>query len=158
VPAGTCGPLRELHTQEEPHSSIQVEPHTRPSLRDGRTAYAVLSREPNFLWPPSRLRKSPGAAPVGAAPASTRLDRGERRPGPHGFAVRAARLPSRSVRRRCARCRHPVRETNLSAPFVRARLRAHGISRPARACRARRCRVHRIPGSRSWRLTPPLRN
>jgi hypothetical protein len=24
VPAGTRGPLREMHTQEEPHSSIQV--------------------------------------------------------------------------------------------------------------------------------------
>jgi len=34
--------------QRRPHSSIQVVPITRPSLRDGRTAYAVLSREPNF--------------------------------------------------------------------------------------------------------------
>ncbi|MFK4485239.1 hypothetical protein ABIA45_000317 [Bradyrhizobium sp. USDA 336] len=41
---GTRGPLREKHTQEEPHSSIQVKPNTRPSLRDGRTAYAALSR------------------------------------------------------------------------------------------------------------------
>jgi len=48
VPTGTRGPLREMHTQEEPHSSIQVTPITRPSLRDGWTAYAVLSREPNF--------------------------------------------------------------------------------------------------------------
>ena len=48
VPTGTRGPLREMHTQKEPHSSIQVWPITRPSLRDGRTAYAVLSREPNF--------------------------------------------------------------------------------------------------------------
>jgi len=36
-----------------------VVPITRPSLRDGRTAYAVLSREPSSLWPPSRLRNSP---------------------------------------------------------------------------------------------------
>lgn len=49
VPAGTRGPLREMHTQEEPHSSIQVWPNARPSLRDGRTAYAVLSREPMLL-------------------------------------------------------------------------------------------------------------
>ena len=48
VPARTRGPLRDMRTQEEPHSSIQVVPITRPSLRDGRTAYAVLSREPNF--------------------------------------------------------------------------------------------------------------
>jgi hypothetical protein len=38
-----------MHTQEEPHSSIQVWPDTRPSLRDGWTAYAALSREPNVL-------------------------------------------------------------------------------------------------------------
>ena len=42
---------------EEPHSSIQVVPITRPSLRDGRTAYAVLSREPNF---PSGLPRPRG--------------------------------------------------------------------------------------------------
>ena len=48
VPARTRGPLREKRTQKEPHSSIQVVPITRPSLRGGRTAYAVLSREPNF--------------------------------------------------------------------------------------------------------------
>src|SRR5439155_12499211 len=38
---------RKAHA-EKPHSSIQVVPITRPSLRDGWTAYAVLSREPNF--------------------------------------------------------------------------------------------------------------
>jgi len=48
VPTGTRGLLREMHTQQEPHSSIQVVPITRPSLRDGRTAYGALSREPNF--------------------------------------------------------------------------------------------------------------
>ncbi|PSO16164.1 hypothetical protein C7G42_25775, partial [Bradyrhizobium sp. MOS003] len=48
VPAGTRGPLREMHTQKEPHSSIQVSPITRPSLRDGWTAYAVISREPTI--------------------------------------------------------------------------------------------------------------
>ena len=44
---------------EELHSGIQVKPNTRPSLRSGWTAYAVLSREPNSFWPPSPLRKSP---------------------------------------------------------------------------------------------------
>jgi len=39
--------------QKELHSGIQVKPNTRPSLRDGRTAYAVISREPNSFWPPS---------------------------------------------------------------------------------------------------------
>ncbi|SPP93463.1 protein of unknown function [Bradyrhizobium vignae] len=55
---------------KRPHSSIQVEPITRPSLRDGRTAYAALSREPNSFWPPSRSRNSPAAAPVDATVAS----------------------------------------------------------------------------------------
>ena len=48
VPAGTCGLLRERHAQRRPHSSIQVSPITRPSLRSGRTAYAVISREPTI--------------------------------------------------------------------------------------------------------------
>ena len=39
--------------QGEMHSGIQVKPNTRPSLRSGLTAYAVLSREPNSFWPPS---------------------------------------------------------------------------------------------------------
>jgi len=33
---------------KRPHNSIQVVPITRPSLRSGLTAYAVLSREPIF--------------------------------------------------------------------------------------------------------------
>ncbi|MET3361078.1 hypothetical protein ABH972_003591 [Bradyrhizobium ottawaense] len=48
VLARTRGPLREMHTQKEPHSSIQVVPITRPSLRSGWTAYAVISREPTI--------------------------------------------------------------------------------------------------------------
>jgi len=44
APAVRCA----KRTRRKPHSSIQVSPITRPSLRDGRTAYAVLSREPNF--------------------------------------------------------------------------------------------------------------
>ena len=75
VPDGTRGPLREMHTQEEPHSSIQVKPNTRPSLRDGRTAYAVLSREPNSFWPPSPRRKSPAPRRLTRLPHSQGLDR-----------------------------------------------------------------------------------
>ncbi|MEY9133429.1 hypothetical protein ACVIWV_000687 [Bradyrhizobium diazoefficiens] len=44
---------------EKLHSGIQVKPNTRPSLRSGRTAYAVLSREPSSFWPPSSSRNSP---------------------------------------------------------------------------------------------------
>ncbi|TWB55545.1 hypothetical protein FBZ94_10761 [Bradyrhizobium sacchari] len=60
---------------KEPHSSIQVVPITRPSLRDGRTAYAVLSREPNSLWPPSRPRNAPAARRLTQLPPPQELDR-----------------------------------------------------------------------------------
>ncbi len=55
--------------RRKPHSSIQVKPNTRPSLRDGRTAYAALSREPSSFWPPSPQRNSPAPAPVDATAA-----------------------------------------------------------------------------------------
>ena len=74
---GTRGPLRERHTQEEPHSSIQVKPNTRPSLRDGRTAYAVLSREPSSFWPPSPWRKSPAPRRLTRVPHPPGLDRSD---------------------------------------------------------------------------------
>ncbi|MBR0699164.1 hypothetical protein JQ599_04555 [Bradyrhizobium diazoefficiens] len=67
MPTDTRGPLREMHTQEEPHSSIQVTPITRPSLRDGRTAYAVLSREPNFPLASLAVRIDDAVHPVGLA-------------------------------------------------------------------------------------------
>ena len=67
VPTGTRGPLREMHTQEEPHSSIQVVPITRPSLRDGRTAYAALFREPNFPLASLAVRIDDAVHPVGLA-------------------------------------------------------------------------------------------
>ena len=60
---------------KEPHSSIQVEPITRPSLRDGRTAYAVLSREPSSLWPPSPSRNSPAPRRLTRSPPPQELDR-----------------------------------------------------------------------------------
>ncbi|MCS3979396.1 hypothetical protein M2191_004079 [Bradyrhizobium japonicum] len=63
--------------QRRPHSSIQVVPITRPSLRDGRTAYAALSREPNSLWPPSSLRKSPAPRRLTRLPHSQALDRSD---------------------------------------------------------------------------------
>ena len=59
----------------KPHSSIQVEPITRPSLRDGRTAYAVLSREPNSFWPPSLQRNSPVPRRLTRSPPPQELGR-----------------------------------------------------------------------------------
>ena len=60
---------------KEPHSSIQVVPITRPSLRDGWTAYAVLSREPSSFWPPSPSQKSPAPRRLTQMPHPPGLDR-----------------------------------------------------------------------------------
>ena len=57
------------------HSGIQVKPNTRPSLRDGRTAYAVLSREPSSFWPPSPSRNSPTPRRLTRLPPPQELDR-----------------------------------------------------------------------------------
>ncbi|MFK4579441.1 hypothetical protein ABIF83_002888 [Bradyrhizobium ottawaense] len=77
VLARTRGPLREKHTQKEPHSSIQVVPITRPSLRGGWTAYAVISREPTI---PSGLPRPANwmmqSARLGSLAPSQGLDRG----------------------------------------------------------------------------------
>ena len=62
-------------TRRKPHSSIQVVPITRPSLRDGRTAYAALSREPNSFWPPSPSRNSPAPRRLTRMPHPPRLGR-----------------------------------------------------------------------------------
>jgi hypothetical protein len=43
APAVHCAHI----AQRKPHSSIQVKPNTRPSLRSGWTAYAALSQEPS---------------------------------------------------------------------------------------------------------------
>ena len=60
---------------EKLHSGIQVKPYTRPSLRSGRTAYAVLSREPSSFWPPSLPRNSPAPRRLTRLPPSQELDR-----------------------------------------------------------------------------------
>jgi len=108
----------------KPHSSIQVVPITRPSLRSGLTAYAVLSREPNSFWPPSprelTMRLTRLGAPhlresltVATTARTTRFCR------THGSRVR------RMIHRLCRRCRKNAGETNLTAPLVDARFRAH---------------------------------
>jgi len=91
VPASTRGLLRERHAQKEPHSSIQVSPITRPSLRSGWTAYAVISREPTIPLASLAPRIDDAVRPVGLAHISARAWPWQRRSGPHGFAVRTAR-------------------------------------------------------------------
>ncbi|MGY3456864.1 hypothetical protein ACVWW5_002314 [Bradyrhizobium sp. LM3.4] len=61
--------------QKELHSGIQVKPNTRPSLRSGFTAYAVLSREPSSFWPPSPSRQSRTSRRLTRMPPPPRLDR-----------------------------------------------------------------------------------
>jgi hypothetical protein len=62
---------------EEPHSSIQVSPITRPSLRDGWTAYAVISREPTIPFGlPRPANLDDAVCPVGLARTFAGLDRG----------------------------------------------------------------------------------
>jgi len=65
---------RKAHAGK-PHSSIQVVPITRPSLRSGWTAYAVLSREPSSFWPPSPSRNSPTPRRLTQMPHPPGLDR-----------------------------------------------------------------------------------
>ncbi|MEY9757187.1 hypothetical protein ABIE73_004582 [Bradyrhizobium yuanmingense] len=121
APAVRCA----KRTRRKPHSSIQVVPITRPSLRDGRTAYAVLSREPSSFWPPSPSQKSPAPRRLTPMPHSRELDRSNdgqdhtvlpyARPAisPAVFPDTVDSAGNLQTRR------------NLAAPFVRARPRAH---------------------------------
>jgi hypothetical protein len=59
----------------EMHSGIQVKPNTRPSLRSGLTAYAVLSREPSSFWPPSPRELTMRLTRLGAPHLRKRLGR-----------------------------------------------------------------------------------
>src|SRR5438105_11087411 len=61
-----------------------------------------------------------------------------------------ARLAAhRMISRRCRRCRKNAGETNLTAPLVSTKPRAHGEqSAPPTPLAPERCRVHRKPGSR----------
>ena len=134
---------------EEPHSSIQVVPITRPSLRDGRTAYAALSREPSSLWPPSPRRKSPAPRRLTRLPHSQGLDRSNDGQD-HTVLPYARPVISPQFSRPCRRSRKLAGETKPgSAVRPRDAQGSRRAIRPAPAFRARRCRVHRKPGSRT---------
>ena len=134
---------------EEPHSSIQVVPITRPSLRDGRTAYAALSREPSSLWPPSPRRKSPAPRRLTRLPHSQGLDRSNDGQD-HTVLPYARPAISPQFSRPCRRSRKLAGETKPdSAVRPRDAKDSRRAIRPAPAFRARRCRVHRKPGSRT---------
>ncbi|MGY4630231.1 hypothetical protein ACVWY3_007987 [Bradyrhizobium sp. USDA 4486] len=104
--------------QKRPHNSIQVKPNTRPSLRSGRTAYAVLSREPNSLWPPSPSQKSPAARRLTRLPHPQELDRSndgqDHTVLPYAFS--AARPHEASGSRRAIRPAPDISHTTLPRP------------------------------------------
>ena len=52
APAGTRGPLCAI-ARRQCTAAYRAAETSRPSLRSGLTAYAVISREPISLWPPS---------------------------------------------------------------------------------------------------------
>jgi len=119
----------------KPHSSIQVWPNTRPSLRDGLTAYAVLSREPNSFWPPSprelTMRFTRLGSPhlrdsltVATTARTTRFCRTRVRPMPQRLSAVCTRAESMLARRTSQR-RSSTRGFGLT-----------GTTRPARTSRA----------------------
>ena len=125
VPAGTRGPLREMHTQKEPHSSIQVSPITRPSLRDGWTAYAVISREPHFPFglarPTNWMMQS---TRLGSLAPSQELDRGNDGQD-HTVLPYARPAMSPQFFQPCRRSRKLTSETKPDSAVVRTWPRAH---------------------------------
>ncbi len=133
---------------KEPHSSIQVVPITRPSLRDGRTAYAALSREPSSLWPPSPPRNSPAPRRLTRSPPPQELDRSndgqDHTVLPHarpaffaaGFDdvvhVAAAPLARRACQRRSSARYRGLTESNPPCPRPLAPDTAASTASPAR--------------------------
>jgi len=122
APAVRCA---KMHTQEEPHSSIQVWPITRPSLRGGRTAYAVLSREPNF---PSGLPRSTNwmmqSARSGSLAPSRKLDRSNDGQD-HTVLPYARPAMSPQSSQPCRRSRKLTGETKPNSAVRRTRPRDH---------------------------------
>ncbi len=132
----------------KPHSSIQAKPNTRPSLRGGLTAYAVLSREPNSFWPPSPRRFAMRLTRLGAPHLRDKLDRSD--DGRDHTVLPYARPPDAKGSRSSVHTRRKnVGETNFTAPLIHTRFRAHRDYPPCPHPSCRRCRVHRKPGSRS---------
>jgi hypothetical protein len=141
---GTRGPLREKHTQKEPHSSIQVKPNTRPSLRSGLTAYAVLSREPSSFWPPSPRELMAQSTRLGSLAPPQELGRSDDGQDhtvlPYAHSLTATEpdgvvhTATGILARRTFSAAHP-HEASGSRRAIR----------PALNLSCRRCRVHRNP-------------
>jgi hypothetical protein len=119
VPDAPAASRVEKNTRVSHHRSTGI---TRHSLRNGFTAYIVLSPATNsFLSPSSTDMVLPDPVGLEKPPPTWHQ---QRMPGPHGFAVRFSAVRLRAVNR--------SQET-----------------RPAISSARRRCRVHRIPSQRS---------
>jgi hypothetical protein len=124
---------------KRPHSSIQVAPITRPSLRSGLTAYAVLSREPSSFWPPSLPRIDDALHPVGLHAPPRKLGRSN--DGQDHTVLPYARLagsphylPALSTLPEECRRDDPRQRRSSARGFGLT-----GTTRPARTSRAQRC-------------------
>src|SRR4051812_42488042 len=95
------------------------------SLRDGWTAYAVLSREPSSLWPPSPKRKSPAPRRLTQMPHSPGLDRSNDGQD-HAVLPYARPAISPQFFQPCRRSRKLTDETKPSSAARRHEALAHG--------------------------------
>src|SRR5258708_33373512 len=133
-----------LVAQKEFHSGIQVKPNTRPSLRSGLTAYAVLSREPSSFWPPSPRELMAQSTRLGSLAPPQELDRSDDGQDhtvlPYAHSLTATEpdgvvhTATGILARRTFSAAHP-HEASGSRKAIR----------PAPNLSCRRCRVHRNP-------------
>ena len=119
--------------------------------KNGRTAAYRWAGHPAFpaRWVDGLCRASPGSdalLPPSPRELTMRFPRSglshlrsvwpqQRRPGPPGFAVRSGPHVATGFSGTCTWPEKCWRD-GPSAPFVRARFRAHGVNRPARTSRA----------------------
>ena len=128
--AGKAGcPRHPQSCAKDAHDGPQVRRNTRPSLRGGFTAYAVLSPEPNSsglrrrrIGDRSKARSGPTIS-ISLTPAT----------GARTTRFCRPQLPRVIRFDRPACCRKKFRPRRLSAVRLRAACRSRGSSRPATA-------------------------
>jgi len=119
----------------------KVRRNTRPSLRNGFTAYSALSLETNSSCL-HRWRIDDPPKPGWARQISISLTPAT---GARTTRLCRPRLPPPKPFDRLMCCRPKFRRRRLSAGRLRAGRSLTGRSPPCNPSRARRCRVHRIP-------------
>ena len=124
---GRPGAITPAVVRKNAHGGPQVRRNTRPSLRDGFTAYAAISPEPNSSG--LRRRRIGGShRPVGRSQTFAGLT-----PATGARTTRFCRpqLPRAIRSNRPACCRKKFRPRRLSAVRLTCRPVAHGHNRPA---------------------------